>query len=80
MRYKKLAEGTQRAFLGFGEWGIGVTIAESSKGAMAMIDIGIDNDMRTFRKSCFQSVPEAKLWAVRMIRDIAGSIMEWADA
>lgn len=79
MQYKKLTEGVQRAYKHIGNWGMGVTIHEKKKGITLIMDIGYENQILPIVNLKCPSVPVAKLYANKVVRNIINELGKWTE-
>ena len=79
MQYKKLMEGMQRSYKSFGNWGIGATILTKRHDVYLKMDICCDSHVIPFVCEKYDSIPEAKLEAVRYMRKMINDIGKWIE-
>lgn len=79
MRYRRIADRTQRSFKAFNGWGIGITIVDHRTNAVASLDIGFENEMVIFKREKLDSIADAKTWAVREVRRIMNELGKWTE-
>lgn len=79
MKFKKLTDGIYRSYKSVGSWGIGTTIHESKKGVVLTMDIICENTILPFVNKSFEEIPIAKLYAVKIIRQIINELGKWTE-
>ena len=79
MTYRKLTDGRQRSYKSLGNWGIGATIQETRIGVVLTMDIAYEDQILPFVNLRFESVPLAKLHAVKTVRNIINELGKWTE-
>lgn len=79
MKYRRLTDNRQRAYIALGKWGIGVTIVNMKTHYLAAIDIGFDNTIEVVESNSFAEIPSAKAWATREIKKIIKKLYDWVE-